>query len=208
MQFANYTDFRTAVLKMIEGSDQVTSSISIDTLDMLIALGETYVYNGPPGLRSATMQAPLSLTVAANAVVLPSDCLAVEAAWLSPDEPLEAVSEEELRSKAKWNQGGSVRQYAMAGTGLIFGPTAANGTVLQGRYYRRPADLKTAGLNSTFSKYPEVFLFAALAKSAPFIGDDERIPMWEMQFTQYMNSANTLERNFAYMGSRLRQRAR
>jgi len=49
MQFSTYTDFRTSVLKMIDGDDVGSGSISTGTLDLLISLGDQAVYNGAPG---------------------------------------------------------------------------------------------------------------------------------------------------------------
>lgn len=209
MQFANYPEFRLAVLKMIDGDD-VSTSFSLETLDLLIGLGETRAYHGVPGiegLRASSMQAALTGSVASNAVALPTDCLALEIVWFDPAKPLEAVAENELRDKARWNHGGDVRQYAQAGESLIFGPDATNGAAIGGRYYKRPADIKTA-LNATFNRYPELFLFAALAESAPFLGEDARIPMWEAMFVRWLNAANSIERNRAFEGSRLTQKVR
>lgn len=211
MQFSNYTDFRTAVLRMIDGDDVGGTSFSLQTLDLLIALGESRVYQGIDniqGLRASTMQAPLSGTTTSNAFTLPSDCLELEIVWFDPARPLEAVSEQEIRSKAAWNHGGDVRQYAQSGATLIFGPDAADGSAIGGRYYQRPADIKTGGLNSTFSRYPEVFMFGALSESAPFLGEDARLPMWQKLFRDWLASANSIERNRAYEGGRLRQKAR
>lgn len=210
MQFTNYPDFRTAVLKMIDGDD-VSTTFSIETLDMLIALGESRVYHGDErqtGLRATTMQAALTGSTAANAVALPSDCLALEIVWFDPDKPLEIVSEGEIRQKARWNHGGDVRQCAQAGTSLIFAPDVADGQAIGGRYYQRPADIKTGGLNATFNRYPEAFLFAALAEAAPFLGEDRRIPVWKKLFAEWLGSANRTERNRAYEGSRLTQKVR
>src|ERR1044072_2985337 len=110
MQFANYTDFRAAVLKMIDGDD-VSTTFSIDTLDLLIALGESRVYrgiDGLQGLRASTVQAPLTGSTTGNALALPADILELESVWFDPARPLEAVSELEIRSKAAWNHGGDV----------------------------------------------------------------------------------------------------
>jgi hypothetical protein len=210
MQFANYPEFRLAVLKMIDG-DNVGTSFSLETLDLLIALGESRVYLGTgdtSGLRASTMQATLSGTTTGNAFTLPSDCLDLEIVWFDPARPLEAVSEQEIRSKAAWNHGGDVRQYAQSGSTLIFGPDAADGSAIGGRYFQRPADIKTGGLNDTFNRYPEPYLFGALAESAPFLGEDARLPMWQTLFRNWLVSANTTERNKAYAGGRLRQKAR
>jgi hypothetical protein len=210
MQFANYADFRQSVLRMIDGDD-VSTTFSIDTLDMLIALGESRVYEGIPGLsglRASSMQQPLTGVVASNAVTLPDRCLALEIVWFDPAKPLEVVTENELRDKAQWNHGGDVRQCAQAGETLIFGPDASDGAVIGGRFYQRPADIKTGGLNTTFNRYPELFLFGALAESAPFLGEDARIPMWEAMFARWLSRANDIERNKVLAGSRLTQKVR
>lgn len=209
MQFANYPEFRIAVLKMIDGDD-VSQSFSTETLDLLIALGESLIYTGDDDhapLRASTMQADLTGTTAANAVALPTDCLDLEIVWFDPDKPLDAVSENELRAKAQWNHGGDVRQFAQAGETLIFGPDAADGQAIGGRYYKRPADIKL-GLHSTFNRYPELFLFAALAESAPFLGEDARLPVWKKLYAGRLEGANSTERNRVYSGSRLRQKVR
>lgn len=208
--FANYSDFRTGVLKLIDGDDANSGALNQDTLDLLIALGEARVYNGDgqvDGLRASTMQAPLTGTVASNAVALPADLLALEIVWFDPERPLEAVPEREMRGIARWNHGGNVRQYAQSGDTLIFAPTAEDGATLGGRYYQKPAAI-SAGLHSTFNRYPEVYLYGALAEAAVFIGDDQRIPVWEALFQRWMGAAQSLERNRAYDGSRLRVRVR
>lgn len=209
MQFSNYAEFRTAVLKMIDGDD-VDTTFSIQTLDLLIALGESRVYAGSmgrSGLRASTMRAALTGSTTANAVALPSDCLALEIVWFDPEKPLEAVSESDLRGRSRWNHGGEARQYAQSGSSIIFAPDQADGQAIGGRYYQRPADIK-GGLHATFNRYPEVFLFGALAESAPFLGEDDRIPMWKGLFLEWLDSANSTERNRAYAGSRLTQKVR
>lgn len=209
MQFANYPEFRTAVIRMMDGDD-IDTTFSLQTLDMLIALGESRIYDGLPnatGLRSSTMQAALSGAITGNALALPADCIELEIVWLDPAQPLEAVSEADMRVRSRWNSGGDARQYAQSGDSIIFLPEQSDGTAVGGRYFQRPADIKD-GLHSTFNRYPELFLYAALAESAPFIGEDARIPMWEAMFMRWLTTANSIERNRASAGSRLRQKVR
>jgi hypothetical protein len=215
MQFANYPEFRLAVLKMMDG-DNVGTSFSLETLDLIIALGESRIYTGiepsaagigVAGLRASTMEAALSGAVTSNAVALPDRCLGLSIVWFDPAKPLEIVSENELRDKAQWNHGGDVRQCAQSGETLIFGPDAADGAAIGGRFYQRPADIRN-GLHSTFNRYPELFLFGALAESAPFLGEDGRLPMWRSLFRDWLAGANRTERNRVYEGSRLTQKVR
>lgn len=204
MAFANYTDFRTSVYKMIDGDNVNSQSIDQDTLDLLISLGESRVYRE---LRCSAMEAPLSVVIAGGEAAIPSDLIELKIVWFENDRPLEIVSENDLRKRIRGPVGGNVRQVAQAGESLIFLPTAADGTTLEGRYYQRPPALATA-LPGAFTRYSEVFLYAALAESAPFIGDDERIQMWNATYQAWLDSANTQERMRVYSGSPLRQKAR
>lgn len=207
MQFANYPEFRIAVLKMIDG-DEVGTSFSLETLDLLIALGETRVYLGDQsvqGLRTRDMDAALSLTVTANAAPLPTDCLELKRVQFSGEKPVDYISQDEILRRIDCGGGGASRYYSQQGNALIFYPEAS-GTV-GGRYYQRLPDIKTGGLHATFNRYPEVFLYAALAESAPFLGEDARLPLWKTIWGSSMNSANATERNLAERGGRLVQRA-
>jgi hypothetical protein len=209
MAFATYDDFRIAVQLMIDG-DEVASSIQPSSIDLMISLGEALVYTGNTSgvgpLRASSMESALSLTVASNAVSIPDDCLELSAVWFDPSNPLEVVPEEEVR---RWLPigGSQVRKCAQAGDSVIFAPAAENGETLLGRYYAKPVPLKTS-LNATFNRYPELFLYAALYTSAPLLGYDRRIPVWQAFYLELLSSAKEQERMRVYGGSRLRMKAR
>jgi len=203
VNFATYQDFRVAVQTLIDGDD-VLSDIAPDTLDIIIGLGETRVYRD---LRASTMETALALTVTANAAPLPADCIALNIVWFDPEKPLEIVSESDLRSRMTGLNGGTVRKCAQAGETVIFSPQATDGDVLAGRYYARPVGLETA-LNSTFVRYPELFLYASLCESAPFLGEQARLPVWEATYGRLMGSAMSQESHRVFSGSQLRQVSR
>lgn len=208
MQFANYTAFRMAVLKFIDGDDANSGALNQDTLDLMIALGESRVYQGDAGvsgLRVSDMETALALPVTANTVTLPDDCLELKRVWFSGECPLEYIGEDEALRWQDVGGGGPSRRYAQQGRTLTFYP-AASGTLL-GRYYAKPADI-AGGLHATFNRYSECYLFAALAEAAPFIGEDERVPMWKALWASWMEAAGRNERNLAPNASRLRVRPR
>jgi hypothetical protein len=201
MPYTTYNQFRTAVQLMLDG-DEVASVIQPQTIDTLIGLGEGMIYLGSdvlPPLRASTMQAEFADVesdgneVADNAVELPEDFLELVIAYFDPEKPLEVLSEPTY--------------VAQAGESLIFAGAAADGDALLGRYYARPAPLKTA-LNATFHRYDELFLYAALVCAAPFMGQSAKIPVWRSYYSALLNQANHTERMRAYAGSRLRVRAR
>lgn len=208
--YATYNDFRGAVLLMIDG-DEVASDIQPQTIDLMISLGEGLVYTGSESdrlgpLRASSMEAPLAAVVASNAAAIPADCLELSAVWFDPAKPLDVVPEEDVRRSLSVG-GAPVRKCAQAGDSIIFAPTASDGATLRGRYYAKPAALSTA-LNSTFTRYPDLFLYAALYASAPFLGFDRRIPVWQTYYRGLLAQANQQERMRAYGGSRLRVRTR
>lgn len=84
------------------------------------------------------------------------------------------AEEGELRLLKDQAGSGASRKYAKQGLNLLFFPPMPDATVISGRYYQKQPDIVTA-LNNAFNRYPDVWLYAALAESAPFLGDDSRI---------------------------------
>jgi len=209
MQFPDYNAFRLAVLSLIEGDDTGTPSFSLNSLDLMIALGESKVYSGDEqvaGLRASTMVTDLAL---ASPYTLPADLLELQQVYFDGKAPVEIVTLDKLRSLiASGTSPGQVRYAAQDGDALVFWPTTTS-TAL-GSYYARPEALETVTWAdaTTFARYPEVHIWAALTESAPFLGFDARMPMWQDKFRQALVQANQAERMRVYGGSPLRMRAR
>jgi hypothetical protein len=200
MNFASYNDFRVKVQWLIEG-DELENTFSPDVLDTIIGLGEQRVY---ADLRASTMVASLSLATTNNQATLPADCLELRALYDDANVPIEMIAEDRLQSIGPQTAGRSL--YAcQTGETLTFWPSAP--ATVTGSYYQRPADLKTA-LNSTFNRYPEVFLYASLCCSASVTGETNRIAEWDGLYKNAMVSAARMESQRAYGGSRIRIRAR
>ena len=203
MNFANYDAFRVSFMQLADGDDVSQASFSPVTADLIIGLGEDRVYSD---LRASTMQAPLSAAITANAATLPADLIELNEVYFSGKRPLEILPMDRLRAlEAAGTSTGTTRYAAQDGDTLRFWPTAT-GTVIGG-YYAKPAPLKTItwALATTFARYPECFLFAALAESVPFLtpaGD------WERKYAQTIINATANERMRVYGGSPLRVRSR
>jgi hypothetical protein len=203
--FADYPAFRVALQWLIEG-DELTDTFSTDVLDLIVGLGEARVYRD---LRASTMLADLSATVTANAATLPAGLLELKEVWFSGARPLEIIPLDRLRTlEADGTSTGDARFCAQDGDTLRFWPEAS-GTVL-GRYYARPADLKTVtwAQATTFARYPEVFIYAALVEAVPFLGMADKLALWEGKYQQALANAQQDERVRVLSGGPLRMRAR
>lgn len=215
MNFSSYEEFRHRLLMLIEETDE-PSTDNITSLDTMIGLGEGLVHYGGNfaadgrsigPLRASSMQADLSAPIADNAAPVPDDCLELAILWLADGAPLEIVAERDLRTRLRHVGGGVPRKAAQAGDSIIFSPAAADDEVLSGRYYARPAALKDE-LHPTFQRYPELYLYAALASAAPFYGMEHKLPVWGAAYSQLLDQANRQERMRVSAGGRLRQVSR
>jgi len=154
------------------------------------------------------METDLALTVTGNVAPLPTDCLELKRVQIAGEYPMDYVAEEGLLRLQKVGGSGSARQYTQQGRSLTFFPALTDGAVVAGRYYKQFPDISLGALNAAFNRYPDLWLYAALAESAPFIGEDARLPMWKAQYRGRLNAALSVERNRAHSGSRMTTRAR
>lgn len=122
--------------------------------------------------------------------------------------PMDYVAEEGMLRQLKYGGSGSARQYTQQGRNLVFFPTLDDGATVGGRYYKQFDDISLGTLNAAFNRYPDLWLYAALAESAPFIGEDARLPLWKAQYRGRLMAALGTERNRAHSGSRLSVRTR
>lgn len=208
MRFATYQAFRTSVQWLIEG-DELTNTFSINVLDLMIGLGEQRVYRD---LRATTMQTPLSLAVTSNAATLPADLLELNEVYFSGKSPLQIVTLDRLRALEANTavSGGTTAVCAQDGDTLRFWPPAADTDTALGSYYAKPEALKTVtwANATTFARYPQLFLYAALFEGAVFLGMVDKMGMWEAKYRQLADGANHSERMRVYAGGPLRVRAR
>jgi hypothetical protein len=65
-------------------------------------------------------------------------------------------------------------------------PDSATAYVVRAEYVQTFTPLDPANSASTnwiLTSYPDVYLYGALCETAPFLKDDERLPMWDKRFT-------------------------
>src|SRR5207245_669632 len=185
MNFATYAAFRTAVQQLLDGDDISQSDLSVPVLDLMISAGEQRLYRE---LRSSTQDTALSVTTTNNLATLPSDFLELRGApyiakkVVATYAPWEAVQNQIQQQSSNISVSNPIR-YTFQSDKLLFYPTQADGTSVTGQYYKRFADL-SGGLNALFIRHPDVFLYAALAESAPFVGETTRLQIWEGKYGQ------------------------
>lgn len=185
---------------LMDGDDISQSELSVPVLDTLIALGEQRVYRD---LRSSTQDTALSVAVTGNVATLPTDFLELKSVYSVGNFPAKFEPYEVIQGYIQRRSSAATGcvYYAMEGDTMIFWPILGAATV-SGRYYKRFADLNT-GVNALLARHWDVFAYAALAESAPILGESERLPVWEGKYTSLVQSANEYERRRNTRGSKL-----
>lgn len=109
-------------------------------------------------------------------------------------QPLEYVSPDEAKRLTEAKISGATRYWTLLGTNfwLLPAPTVAAPVSLDRYFYQTLPDLSdSATTNWALTRYPDLYLYAALGHSAPYLGADERLQTWESAFQTILNEIRT-----------------
>jgi hypothetical protein len=211
VQFASYTDFRDKVHVMLDGDDISTSDLSVNVLDLVIGAGEQRIYRE---LRTSTQDVPFTGTTTANAAPLPADFLEFHGApyvatftvaVYAPWERLQNMINRQASVSSWYGNTNHPVYYGFQSDSVLFYPQQPDGVTVSGQYYKRFPDIST-GLNALFTRHPDVFLYASLAESAQFVGEQSRGDAWEAKLTKLLSDANAQELRRYTRGGKLSTR--
>lgn len=86
---------------------------------------------------------------------------------------------------------------SVVGSSLYFKPQPNGAYPLLLNYYAKFAVLTSTTTNWILDEHPDAYLYGSLLQSAPFIGTDERLPLWKEAFeaaVQQINDEDTAKR--------------
>jgi hypothetical protein len=148
--------------------------------------------------------ASTSLVLDGDLVGLPDDFRAVRSLYYNGDNaaygPIEITSPE-LVMEYKGEHGATGRPRVAAvlydDLELLLGPvpdTSYTATLLYDQ-----------GMDSTYllTHFPDLYLYGTLLQMAPYIRDDERVPMWQAQFSQAMEELRRFNVRTTWSGNTL-----
>lgn len=74
-------------------------------------------------------------------------------------------------------------------THWLVAPTPASNFTFEVLYYERVQPLDSANQTNWFTQYaPQALLYGSLLQAMPFLKNDERIPMWQAQYQQIIDT--------------------
>lgn len=190
MSITNYTELQMAVGNWLHRADLTA------VIPDFIALAEVRIFNGgeySEPLRISAMQDQETGTIASQTIALPSgylETLRLSCSTGGQSYALEYISPSDF-SKFE-NRSGNPQYFTIINNQI---KTAPNGGLAYTHdYYAKFDPLATTATNALLTNAPNVYLYGALVESAPYIGNDERIQLWQKMFTEAVNGVNKAER--------------
>lgn len=205
MSITTYAELQTAVADWLLRTD--LTSITPD----FITLAEADMQRK---LRTYQMETRLSVSYDEQFEDLPADWLETVSLYLSDatgPHQVDLISRAEMLER-RYNTadtGGLPKFYAVAGTQIELFPTpdeAYSGELL---YIQKIPVLSVSNTtNWLLTAAPDAYLYGALLQSAPYLKDDERVPMWATAYDNALTSLQLASDRSKSSGSGLRMKIR
>ena len=175
MSITNYTELRASVADWLNRED-LTSQIPDFITFAEARLNRT--------LRTREMLTRRRTVTTDGFIGLPPDYLETYQLQLPTNatntpEPLTFIGPDEAARFKATSMTGKTRYYTIIDGAFELIPTPSNSVELTITYYAKvPALSSTQATNWLLTKAPDLYLYATLANAAPYLQNDERIPVW------------------------------
>lgn len=198
----SYATLQTSIASFLHRTDMT------DIIKELIADAETRIANE---LRIRAMEAAFSEAISAGSVALPAGFLEWKFLYVDDD-----AAQKLTRKDPEWiytnypERTGSGKPvfFAREGENLIFGPYPNSTYTVKGRYYKKLDALSDSNTTNWFiTNAPDLLRYGALCEAAPYMADDQRIPIWEGKYQMAKKRIQKTERDESFSGSVLSARA-
>lgn len=183
MALTSYSELKTAISNWTHRGDIATYA------DDLVTLAEARINRE---VRSTEMETAMSVTISAGVAAAPTGFLELRHAYVdgTPTQKLYVKSAADIYDKYPTRSSeGKPKFIAYDGGNFIFGPYPDSAYTIKGTYFKLQGPL-SGGTYSLFTINPDLFLFAALAESAPFLVNDKRVALWETKYQQIRDDVN------------------
>lgn len=199
MAFATYSDLQSSIASWLNRED-LTSAVPD-----FIALAEAR-FNRE--LRTLQMVKRATAETSDEFVAVPADWL--EAKDLSiADLPLAYITPEKLGEWKYVNVTGKTRYYTIVGGSFELFPAPSDDVTVEMAYYAKIPALSVSNTsNWLLAKAPDLYLYGSLQQAAPYIMDDERLPLWAANATAIIQFLNNESDNATHSGAPLIARTR
>jgi len=193
---SNYTTMITDIINWTN-NDEITTAVAAS----LVRYAEAKIYRQ---CRVRSMEATISVSIASGAAALPADFIEMKSARIagSPDQPLGVIDDEQMYRRYPTRSAETKPKFcAVEGDNLIFGPYPDSTYTVKGMYYKRLTALSASNTTNFFTgDGADALFFKALAEAEPFLGNDQRIALWETKANMAIQEINKEYKKSRYAG--------
>lgn len=187
MTISTLAELRTAVQNWTH-----RSSLASARIDEFIANAEGRIRKE---LRVREMETDATVTINARAVSLPTGFIGVRRFYISTD-PIRILRF--VGPDAYWSSWGSSRvgppeEFTIEGDQWKFGPVPDTTTYTGKALCYALTSLLTT-VPTLFTNHPELYLYATLVESAPFLANSARLPEWEAMYQRVKATVEASDR--------------
>lgn len=151
--------------------------------------------------RRAVVRTALETTgLGVSEQALPADCQELRSYTIigqtpaSKNQPLELVTPLIVYERRSWHSvAGCPRVGAVVGSTLLFDRVTDADYPVEMIYFQAHTPLTAnapTNVNSILTNHPDIYLYGTLLHAAPYLGRDERVPMWQAKFDSALKSLN------------------
>ena len=197
MAISTYSELKTAVADFLNRDDLT------DVIPTFIALGESQISRD---LRHWRQQRRVTTTLDEGFELLPSDFLEAVHFYIDTGEgekTLEFASMAEVSRRKMNNAGvsGEPAVYTINAGQIEVIPAPDDSYPLALVYYAKTVPLSDeATTNWLMTYFPDIYLYASLMHSAPYLQEDQRIAVWGQMYAQAIAQANQESESAMYSG--------
>lgn len=200
MSITSYSTLKTTVADWLKRTD-LTASIPD-----FIRFAELRIYRE---MRVRQMEAALSGTIASGVLAVPSGYAELKYMRVGGQRVERKDVEWMYEKYPTRTSGGQPKFVAREVDSFIFGPYPDSAYTVTGLYYKAlPALSDSNTTNWLITDAPDLILFASLCEAAPYMMNDERIPVWGNKYVATKDRIQTQDANEEFSGSPLAVTAR
>lgn len=204
MALTTYTELKASVADWLNRTD-LTAEIPD-----FISLAEAQMERT---LRTRQMLTRTTLTVNSEFETTPADFLETRALKLTstnPDTPLTFMTMDSLDSEATKSTGsGRPKFFGVVGTEFRFVPTPDASYTAEIVYFANLNKLSSSvATNFLLTSSPDAYLYGSLLQAAPYLQDDNRIPVWAGLYERALTDLQIADDRGSTSGGKLLTRAK
>jgi hypothetical protein len=204
MAISSYTELQAAIASELNRTDLTPK------IPEFIAFGEALMRKDER-LRGNGSITRGTLSVSSQFTALPAGFrgfLSITATNAGRAYTLDQVSEFEIDDILSCEPTGLPRAYCINGTDLEVAPVPSSATTLNYSAYISLTPLATTATNWMLTSHPDIYFYAALIHSAPYLHEDERAAVWNALYDQRCDLFAQEERNRRFSAAPLNKRKR